>query len=211
MAAEKTDFIYREITQHSKEVYDWLKANATSYFTSIVQNEDGSIVCSLDDTEVLKLFIKDNDIRCLPFTVSIKTGDSITTGNIQYTSGKFSFDLAYKTDDALFLINKSQHHALFITHESDGSLIILGTVYINTTEYYHFVAEVEKAPYIAKAKGNEFTFYSFLTSLTPVCTYMGEIIPKLYMVMFTPYGNQSCIITDGSRQYLFAYAFALEI
>ena len=127
MAITKTVFTGATLAANAPEVLAFLQANAAGYFDSITADENGNVICSIDEVDVMKIGF-DGTMKT---KLTLANGESIENNNATGGNGTRPFTYGYACAGGVMLWDSGGSN--IIITKSDGGSTALAAVMHNTT------------------------------------------------------------------------------
>lgn len=127
MAIEKTLFTQSTLDERRTEVYNWLTANATEYFSEITIDDNKQIVCTIANGGSVVFGYGTSSSYSNTCKITLANGKSYNSGGSSYTDGKHTY--AVKMDNGIYLnaywsSNSSYTANTLISKTNDGAVVI---------------------------------------------------------------------------------------
>lgn len=142
MAIEKTLFTQSTLDTRRTEVYNWLTANATEYFSEITIDDNKQIVCTIANGGSVVFGYGTNSTDLYNGTITLANGTSYKSSSSTPTvSNKHTY--AVKMDNGIYLYaysgsNSSYNACTLISKTNDGAVVISAML------GYHYILCPEK-------------------------------------------------------------------
>lgn len=211
MSIEKTLFTSSDKVN---ELYNWLRANATEYFSRI-NISSGSIACYKDNSSAIN-FASGTGTP----TAYLANGTSLSAYGI---SGTYP-DYVVKTENGIYLHNSGGHEVIVTKTDHDTLAFVficlatsaLGSARIRTADYSRDNYFTDWGLIVGTTTmDNMKEFMSHantgLTALVPVVPGASDsYCPGLFVAAYTQYGRQEGIIELDGVKYWYNGCFALR-
>lgn len=127
MAIEKTLFTQSTLDTRRTEIYNWLTANATEYFSEITIDDNKQIVCTIANGGSVVFGYGTSSGHYNNCTITLANGKSYNSSGSSHTDGKHAY--AVKMDNGIYLNayysgNSSYTANTLISKTNDGAVVI---------------------------------------------------------------------------------------
>ena len=128
MAIEKTLFTQSTLDTRRTEIYNWLTANATEYFSEITIDDNKQIVCTIANGGSVVLGYGSNSSYQYNGIITLANGTSYKSSSSTSTLS-YKHTYAVKMDNGIYLYayssyNTSYNSCVLISKTNDGAVVI---------------------------------------------------------------------------------------
>ena len=206
MAINKTIFTADRTAQKS-EILSWLQANAADYFDEISEDNNGNIVCSLENGAGFSFIF---DSTSIEYEIESKTGVTHSiygSSSLKYTKAGVVTSKGFMIVGAL---SASSDNIIIISKTSTGKTAVsmLAASTTGSNRYFSAIDMDGDADWL-RTGNNAVAFSAPVTSLAPVCFSCGTHCEHTFFTPFTQFENP-CIMQLNGKKYAYGGYLALE-